>query len=122
MILKIDTTNKTELKLALKNADQFIAEKNIPANFNQAEILLPAIDQLVKNNNKKITDITKIIVANGTGSFTSLRIGIAIANTLAYALKIEVEDDQGRKIEIEDLQIVEPKYDQEPNISLPKNS
>jgi len=120
MILHIDTTKKEELSLSLTDNEQTIAEQHLPAHYNQAELLLPTIDQLTKTAKKQLTDITKIIVQNGVGSFTSLRIGIATANALAYALDIEVEDEQGNKLLANNMQIVEPRYDREPNITMPK--
>ena len=44
----------------------------------------------------------------------------ATANALAYALDIEVEDDQGNKLLANNMQIVEPRYDREPNITMKK--
>ena len=58
----------------------------------------------------------------GQGSFTSLRLGLATANALAYALNIPVEDQDGQVLKVSGLQIVEPRYDREPKISLPKNT
>ena len=118
--LDIDTTKKEELSLTLQDNGQTLAHKTLPTRYNQAEILLPQIIQLLKDNNKQLPDIKKIVVQNGAGSFTSLRIGIATANALAYALDIKVEDDQGHKLLINNLQIVEPRYDREPNITLRK--
>ena len=48
------------------------------------------IDELFKENNLDIKDLTKIIVVNGPGSFTGIRIGLSIAKTMAYALKIDI--------------------------------
>ncbi|MFH0951147.1 MAG: tRNA (adenosine(37)-N6)-threonylcarbamoyltransferase complex dimerization subunit type 1 TsaB [bacterium] len=120
MILHIDTTQSDQLSLSLTENEQTLAEQHLPAHYNQAELLLPEIDKLLKASNKQLTDIKKVIVQNGTGSFTSLRIGIATANALAYALDIEVEDDQGNKLLANNMQIVEPRYDREPNITMKK--
>jgi tRNA threonylcarbamoyladenosine biosynthesis protein TsaB len=117
MELFIDTTDKNHLLLALKDKDKFLAKKKIKTHFNQSEKLWPALDKLLKANKVKTKDIKKIIVANGQGSFTSLRIGIAAANALAYAWGIQVTDDQGKFKRSGRLQIVEPKYSGEAKIS-----
>lgn len=120
MILYINTTSLENLQLSLEEPKSgFKAEKSIAINYNQAEKLLPELAKLLKQNKLKLTDINKIIVFNNKGSFTSLRIGIATANALAYSLGIPVEDNFGQSLTIEDINIVEPKYEQEPNISIP---
>jgi tRNA threonylcarbamoyl adenosine modification protein YeaZ len=45
---------------------------------------------LTKFSSIKLADLVGIIVAAGPGSFTGLRIGISVANTLAYALNIPI--------------------------------
>ena len=120
MILHIDTTQLDQLSLSLADNDQTIAEQHLPVHYNQAELLLPEIDKLLQGANQQLTAVKKVVVQNGTGSFTSLRIGIATANALAYALDIEVEDDQGNKLLANNMQIVEPRYDREPNITMKK--
>lgn len=51
-----------------------------------SERLLPLIEKTVSSVNLDINDINNIIVANGPGSFTGVRIGVTVAKTLAYSL------------------------------------
>lgn len=51
---------------------------------NEAEKLLPAIEKLLKKNKKDFAVIKEIYVLKGPGSFTGLRVGVTVANTLAY--------------------------------------
>jgi tRNA threonylcarbamoyladenosine biosynthesis protein TsaB len=117
MELFIDTTDKNFLILALRTKGKVVARKIIKTHFNQSEKLWPALDKLLKANKIKIANLKKIIVANGRGSFTSLRIGVAAANALAFAWGLEVEDEQGHFKRSGRLKIVEPVYDREPNIT-----
>ena len=48
------------------------------------------IESLFKDNNLNVKDLKKIIVVNGPGSFTGIRIGLSIAKTMAYALNIDI--------------------------------
>ena len=51
---------------------------------------MPMIESLFKDNNLNVKDLKKIIVVNGPGSFTGIRIGLSIAKTMAYALNIDI--------------------------------
>lgn len=55
-----------------------------------SEVALPKIVSLFEKNNLKPTDIDKIIVVNGPGSFTGIRIGITIAKVYAWSLKLPI--------------------------------
>ena len=48
------------------------------------------VQQYFKENNIKPTEIDKIILVNGPGSFTGVRIGITIAKTMAWSLSIPI--------------------------------
>lgn len=54
------------------------------SDFNEAEKLLPALKRALKQSR----ELDKVFVVEGPGSFTGLRVGITIANTLAYAEKV----------------------------------
>ena len=64
------------------------------ADQRKAQAVLPMIDTLLRRNNVDLKDITSVRVHNGPGSFTGLRVGIAIANTLGYLLQIPVNDNR----------------------------
>ncbi len=48
---------------------------------------MPAIDFLMNSLDMKPTDLDRIAVAQGPGSYTGLRIAVATAKTLARTLK-----------------------------------
>jgi tRNA threonylcarbamoyl adenosine modification protein YeaZ len=52
-----------------------------------AEQILPTIDAVLAG---KLEELTGIIVIKGPGSFTALRVGISVANTLAHQLNIPI--------------------------------
>ena len=53
-----------------------------------SRLALFKIEEMFKNNNMDLNDIEKIIVVNGPGSFTGVRIGLTIAKTISWAKKI----------------------------------
>lgn len=124
MTLYINTASYDEIIIALRQGAKIIAQKKFQAPRRQAEKLLPAIAALMKVKKVKLSDLKKIIVANRGGSFTSLRIGVITANTLAYALKIPVAPElpTGKKRKKFGVySIVEPDYDREPTIGKAKS-
>ncbi len=94
MLLYIDTTFNDKIEIALfsqmNKKYSLLSRKEIPANRQQSEKLLPGIINLLKKNSSDFKDLKMIAVSNEGGSFTSLRIGVVTANALAYALGIKV--------------------------------
>lgn len=130
MILAIRTDNPlAELYLFDDKEDQ--VDKIIwEANRKLADELLPTIQKLLSRNNAEIQDIKGIIIFTGEGSFTGLRIGTTVANTLAYSINIpivgSIGDDwlQTGILGLENVKLgsyVVPKYSSEPNITKPKS-
>ena len=52
--------------------------------------LMPIIDEAFQNAKIKPNDIDTIFVTVGPGSFTGIRIGLAVVKTMAWSLKIKV--------------------------------
>ena len=65
----------------------YIGDPSAPA---KAELLLPKIDELLRDADASPKDIGKIVVSAGPGSFTGIRIGIATALGLANSIGIKV--------------------------------
>ncbi len=80
-----------------------------------AEKLLGFIHEKLVEMGGDFKDIEEITFFSGPGSFTGLRIGAAIVNTLADQLNIPLYNHRGEKVEI-----IIPEYGREANISKPK--
>lgn len=85
--LYIDTTNnkKVIVKLTTDKGEDSV-EENIEQK--KAQIVLSLIDKLLKKHKLHISDISKIKVNPGPGSFTGVRVGVSIANALSFGLGI----------------------------------
>lgn len=89
MILGI-RTDKPEAELYLYK-DQALTDSLMwQAHRELSDTLLSKIDELLSSNAVQKNDLTGIIAYQGPGSFTGLRIGLSVANTLAYSLNIAV--------------------------------
>ena len=88
MILFIDTHAEL-ITVALKNNDDLFI-KTQSSEYSHSIYTMPMIESLFKDNNLNVRNLKKIIVVNGPGSFTGIRIGLSIAKTMAYALNIDI--------------------------------
>ncbi|MCA1066594.1 tRNA (adenosine(37)-N6)-threonylcarbamoyltransferase complex dimerization subunit type 1 TsaB [Rossellomorea sp. AcN35-11] len=86
-ILSIDTSNYP-LGVALIDENKVIGEHITYIKKNHSVRAMPAVEQLLKDCGMEAKDLTKIVVANGPGSYTGVRIGVTLAKTLAWSLNI----------------------------------
>lgn len=127
MILLLDTSTPI-CRFALYE-QSFIVRDEWEAGRDLAENLLGYLKEQLESRDKSWDDITGIGAYKGPGSFTGLRIGLAVLNTLADARQIPIvgETNDGwqqqaiRRLEAgEDEQIVMPLYGSEANITKPR--
>ena len=88
-IAAFDTSSKA-LTLAILEDDTLLAQMTLNIKKNHSITLMPAIDFLMNSLDMKPTDLDRIVVAQGPGSYTGLRMAVATAKTLAHTLKIEL--------------------------------
>lgn len=75
--------------VSLKMDDKEFLQKQA-LNTRKAQVVLPMTEALLKEHGLSLGELTGIEVNTGPGSFTGLRVGVAIANTLGYLLQIPV--------------------------------
>jgi tRNA threonylcarbamoyladenosine biosynthesis protein TsaB len=87
VILNIDTSTENATVCISKNEKviQFVTNNK---QKDHASFLQPAIKKLLKQNNISIHELNAVAVTEGPGSYTGLRVGMASAKGLCYALQV----------------------------------
>lgn len=63
---------------------------NIQTGKEMSEKIIPVINEALEKANINANQISKIVAVNGPGSFTGIRVGLTVAKTMAWSLKIPV--------------------------------
>lgn len=95
MIILSIKTDKPQAEIALYNGKTQIAHHARQAHKKLSDTIHIEIMELLKAQHLELSDLRGIAVFAGPGSFTGLRIGAAVANSLAYALDIRVASADG---------------------------
>ncbi len=74
-ILCLDSATESATA-AILDDDKLLGEITFNYKKQHSVIMMPMIDNLLKNNELNINDIDGFVVSKGPGSFTGLRIGI----------------------------------------------
>ena len=85
--LGIDTSN-VPLSIAVVKDNQLLVEWTSSIKVTHSVGAMPAVEEALKQANINPGEIDVIAVAEGPGSYTGVRIGVTIAKTLAWTLKI----------------------------------
>lgn len=129
MKLGIKTSDERTVVCLMDSQGQ-LTERAWEAGRELSQQLLPTIETLLHDRQLSLGDVSGVVVYSGPGSYTGLRIGISVANALAYAYRLPIVGTTGenwlpdgiRALESSDavmLPIV-PNYGGQPHITAPK--
>jgi tRNA threonylcarbamoyladenosine biosynthesis protein TsaB len=127
MIILLDTSTPV-CKLTLIDGD-WHRDYDWQADRSLAKDLLRYLTDRLSENGKTLNDLTGLGIFKGPGSFTGLRIGITVFNTLADSLQLPIVGSTGENWQDDALsalkndqndQIVLPEYGGEANITKPR--
>ena len=94
LILDIDTSDSKKIIINLiKEKEKFQMVRFVDTWISQ--MILPIIEDVLRKHNTKLSELTGIKVNTGPGSFTGIRVGMAVANTLGWLLDIPVNGKTG---------------------------
>lgn len=129
MILTIKTDNpQAEISL-LDNDGQEVASESWLGHKELSVTILEKLTVLLEEAGQNWEDVSGIVIYEGPGSFTGLRIGVTVANTIAYAQKIPIVGATGdgwvnvgvAKLDNAEIgNFVMPVYGGEANITRPR--
>lgn len=81
-MLCIDASGKTAA-CAVTDGDNILADSLLNTGLTHSQTLLPEVDRILKESDVDISEIDEFAVTTGPGSFTGLRIGLALVMGLA---------------------------------------
>lgn len=99
MIILTIRTDKPEAELGIYEDTTQLAYEIWEAHRQLAETIHQKIANLLQSQKLNLKDIEGIVVYQGPGSFTGLRIGISVANALAYGLGVPIVGNENNWIE-----------------------
>lgn len=122
-------TDNPEAEVGLFKDGKQLAYKTWHAHRELSTTLHRQIEDLLQSHGASLQDLNGIVCFQGPGSFTGLRIGLTVADTLAYSLAIPIvatmEEDWlqaglARLHAGKDDRIALPHYGAPVHITLPK--
>jgi tRNA threonylcarbamoyladenosine biosynthesis protein TsaB len=87
LLLQIDTAIETAIVAVSRDGVVINTEVN-SSQKEHASFVHPAVKKLLQHSGLQMTDINAVAVTSGPGSYTGLRVGMAAAKGLCYALNI----------------------------------
>jgi len=89
MLVAIDTATRFA-SLALYELGKALAEHTWQTGNNHTVEMMPSLTKMLARQRLEATQLSSVAVAIGPGSFTGLRIGLAVAKGLAMSLDIPI--------------------------------
>ncbi|HPZ23386.1 MAG TPA: tRNA (adenosine(37)-N6)-threonylcarbamoyltransferase complex dimerization subunit type 1 TsaB [Bacilli bacterium] len=83
-------THDSHIILAIFKDGTILSSSEKTSERSHSNDTMPMLKKLLNDVNLSVHDLNDIIVVNGPGSFTGVRIGVTIAKTLAYTLNIPI--------------------------------
>ena len=106
--LVINCTGKNNDSLALKFNNEFIIE-NIPKKINKNEQLVNNILAFLKKNKAELNKEFSVIVNQGPGSFSSIRVSISVAIGIKISMKTKLfgySNKQMNELSLENIEFL----------------
>ena len=87
MILCLETATNL-CSVALCDNERLVSLRESHDTKSHASLITVFIDEILKEQGLKVSNLKAIAVSRGPGSYTGLRIGVSVAKGIAYALSI----------------------------------
>ena len=91
LLLGIDTSGKVASADLFDTENEiFLAQSSLYTQKTHSQVIMPMVKDILARFDKQMSDIGAIAVANGPGSYTGLRIGVAAVKAMCFGLGIQV--------------------------------
>jgi tRNA threonylcarbamoyladenosine biosynthesis protein TsaB len=97
MLILTIRTAKSEAELGLFDDDKKLVYEIWQAHRQLAETIHLKLKELLETQNHTLADIEGIVIFQGPGSFTGLRIGVSVANALADSRHLPIAAEMGKR-------------------------
>lgn len=87
--LIIETSTEKGLIACIQN-QQVVFVKELPCGLNQSKFLMPELEAYLQTYQIKLSNLSFIGVGVGPGSYTGIRVGVAVAQSLAFSWNLPV--------------------------------
>ena len=84
-------THSSDVIIVLFKDNKILDMVKEQSHFQHSQITLPLVNKLLTKYNLLPKDLGEIVVVNGPGSFTGVRIAVVIGKTMAYSLNIPIK-------------------------------
>lgn len=99
-ILYINTSDSKKTLVSFIIKGEVFEESVENSSTKKSQLTLSLIEKVLDKSKKSLKDIEKIKVEKGPGSFTGVRVGVAIANALSFCLRKRVNSLSLSEIEL----------------------
>nr|WP_019678385.1 tRNA (adenosine(37)-N6)-threonylcarbamoyltransferase complex dimerization subunit type 1 TsaB [Ruminococcus flavefaciens] len=90
LLLGIDTSGKNaSAALFDSESELFLAQSTVYTQKTHSQVIMPMVKDVMAQAGKELSDLGGIAVANGPGSYTGLRIGVAAVKALGFGLGVK---------------------------------
>lgn len=129
MLILTFRTDKPEAEIGLYDGEKQLAYETWQAHRELSMTIHKKIDEILTSHNIKLSDLRGIVCFKGPGSFTGLRIGLTVANTLAYSLDIPIIGSSSENWQTDGIKevsagknakVIIPEYGADPHITVQK--
>lgn len=90
LLLGIDTSGKVA-SAALFDTESgiFLAQSSLYTQKTHSQVIMPMVKDILEKSDRQMSDLGAVAVANGPGSYTGLRIGVAAVKAVCFGLGIK---------------------------------
>jgi tRNA threonylcarbamoyladenosine biosynthesis protein TsaB len=100
-------TDNPEAEIGLFHGSEKAVYEVWTAHRELAETIHKKLEEILNKSSILLEDVQGIVIFEGPGSFTGLRIGMSVANALAYSLEVPIIASAGKNWQQDGIQKIQ---------------